>query len=123
MISSISNYNFPDHVRGDTFDGVQFTVTVNSLPIDLTLAIINMDLRSKLTNEVAKSFTTVNSGGLTIILPPENGQFTFDSQIIDVPAGTYAYDIEIVFSNGVVKTYIGGIWNILQDITYTTETN
>ena len=118
-----SNYNFPDHVRGDTFNGVVFTVLVNASPVDFTNAILTMDLRPLGGGDVVKTFTTIDSGGLTIQDPPTSGKFSLDQQIIDLPSATYEYDIEMDFSNGVVKTYIGGTWTILQDVTHGTETN
>ena len=109
-------YNFPDHIKGDTFNGVEFTLEVNSLPVDLTNASIKMYLKtqSKACDVVAK-FTTDN-GKLTIT-DAVNGVFQFDNQIININAGTYDYDIEITLNNGTIKTYIKGTWKILQDIT------
>ena len=116
-----TNYNFPSAVRGDTFNGLKFTVLVNDIAVDLTNATIIMDLRLTPTGVVVKSFTTVGSGGITINSDPTTGKFVFDAQIIDLPAAKYVYDIEIDFQSGLIKTYIGGTWEIIQDVTYTTE--
>jgi hypothetical protein len=114
--SGMGHYNFPDHVKGDTFDGTLFTIKVNGVPLDLNSAHIDMDLRLEPLGVIAKTFSS-DTGGI-IIYNPSDGQFTVDPQIVDVPAGDYYYDIEITLSNGVVKTYVGGRWKILQDITY-----
>jgi hypothetical protein len=116
--SGVSNHNFPNTVKGDTFDGAVFTITRNSTAIDLTDAEIIMHLRLTPTGAIVDSFTTVGGGGLTIDADPTLGKFVFDSQIINLPAATYVYDIQIEFSNGVVKTYVGGKWTILQDVTH-----
>ena len=118
MSAGVSNYNFPDHIKGDTFNGKTFTVTLNAVALNLTSAIINMDMRLTPTGTVVKSFTSVGSGGITINANPVLGKFTLDAQLIDIAVGEYWYDIEIELSSGVVKTYIGGRWTILQDITY-----
>jgi len=111
----MSTYNFPTHVQGDTFNGVSFTVTVNSVALDLTSAIVECEF-----NRVGFSrrevLTTVSSGGITIT-DAANGIFEVDEQIISWPPGIYTYDCEIILSNGNVKTYFGGTWEITADIT------
>ena len=116
-----TTYDFPDHVRGDTMEKVTFTVTVNASPLDLTSAIIKMDLRKASDREVndgdlLKQFTTVASGGITIT-DAVNGVFEVDEQVVDVIPGTHDYDIEFALSGGEVKTYISGNWTITQDVT------
>jgi hypothetical protein len=115
--TNTARYDFPQHVKGDTFNGVQFTVTVNAVPLDLTAAHIKMDLRLTPLGVVAESFS--DGAGITIAVNPATGVFKFDAQVVNIPAATYYYDIEITLSNGVIKTYVGGRWTILQDITYT----
>ena len=41
-------------------------------------------------------------------------------QVVDILAMLYHYDIEITLSNGDVKTYIVGTWDIIQDVTQPT---
>ena len=113
-----SDYNFPNHVKGDTFDGVLFTLTVNTVALNLTGAVINMDLRLTKTGVSVERFTSVADEHITISATPTDGTFTFNEQIISVDAGNYFYDIEIVFPDTTVKTYIAGRWNIIQDVTY-----
>lgn len=111
-------YNLPDHIKGDTFVGTSFTVTVNTVALNLTNAVIKMQLKSNqnyLTSKAVLELSTVN-GGLTTA-NAANGIFQINSQIIDIPAGIYYYDIEIKLSDNTIKTYIKGQWKILQDIT------
>jgi hypothetical protein len=109
-------YNFPNHIKGDTFNGVEFTLEVNSVAVDLTNASILMYLKKqKAPCDVVASFST-DTTKITIT-DAVNGVFQFNNQIIDVPAATYDYDIQITLNNGNVKTYIKGTWTILQDIT------
>ena len=111
------NYNFQNHVKGDTFNGVLFTVTVNDVAFDLTGATITMDVRPTKTGSVVATYSTTTTG-ITISSPSTAGKFTFDEQIIDIAAAKYVYDIEIELSSGTVKTYIWGNWEITQDVTY-----
>lgn len=108
-------YDFPDHVKGDTFEGVQFTITVNSSALNLTGATIRMQMRLNSNAPVVKEFSVGN--GLTLTTPA-SGIFTFNKQVISVPPGVYYYDIQITLSNGDIKTYITGTWTIIQDITH-----
>ena len=116
MAENMEHYNLPSHVKGDTFNGILFTVTVNTVALDLTNAHIKMDLRLTPLGVVAKTFS--DGAGITISNSPTDGKFTIDAQIIDIAAANYYYDIEITLGNGLVKTYISGRWNILQDVTY-----
>lgn len=108
-------FNFPDHTKDDTFQGVQFTLEENSSPVDLTGASIRMMLKIDATSAPALTVSTPSSG-LTIT-DAVNGIFEFDEQIISVDAGQYLYDIEVTDSGGKVTTYVSGTWLICQDIT------
>jgi len=111
------NYNFKDHKKGDTFEGVTFEIKVNGSALDLTGASLKMELRAlEKTGAIAATFTDSSSGGLTIT-DESNGIFKFDKQVIDITAQTYYYDIQITLASGDVKSYIEGTWNIVQDIT------
>lgn len=108
-------YNFPDHVNNDTFNGVQFEVLVNAVAVDLTDADIKMQLRDG-TCRLVEEFSVDN--GKLELTDPINGIFTFKKQIISLVPIKYTYDIEIIFSNGDVKTWIKGEWKIIKDITH-----
>lgn len=114
---SIIIYNPPDARRRDTFKGTAFTITVNELPLDLTGASIKMSLKlSKELTTSALDLSTVN-GRIVIQNPTTDGKFNIVPQIIDVPAGTYWYAIQITLSDLSVHTYVEGRWKILQDVT------
>ena len=127
MDKCIGKYNFPTVKKGDTFDGLVFTVSVNGTRLPLTGASIAIDLRVTPKGESVKRFSTdTDEGGITILTAGTtptvdtggDGQFMLDKQIIDVLANTYKYDIEIILANTTVKTYVGGTWIISQDVTY-----
>ena len=109
------SYNF-SHIKGDTFDEVPFEILLNTVPIDLTGAVIRMQLRSECGGLVALSLTSVASAGITIT-NAVNGLFKINKQIIDIAAGNYSYDLEIRFADNTVKTWLSGAFLILCDIT------
>lgn len=111
-------YNFPTHIKGDTFDGALFTISLNATAIDLTDAIITMDLRETKNGVSVKRLTSVGDADITIDIDPTLGKFSINNQIIDVDAGRYYYDIQIEFPDNTVKTYVSGTWLITQDVTY-----
>lgn len=114
-------YNFDDHKKGDTFNGAEFTITVNSTPYVITGATITMSLVKRYGITPTLTLTNAVSGGLTIT-DGANGVFKIDEQVIDIDAGKYFYDIEIITADDVVKTYIEGTWTIIQDISEGTTT-
>jgi hypothetical protein len=113
----MKTYNFPDHYRGTTFDGATFTVSVNSLPLDLTDAEIKMQLRNSETATGAFALELSTENESISITTPEAGVFSILPKVINISATTYFYDIQITLPSGAVKTYIKGQWKILQNIT------
>jgi hypothetical protein len=111
-------YDFPSIIKGDTFNGVLFTLTLNTVPVDLTNAHINMDVRLTATGTLVKRYTSDASANITISATPTNGKFTFNQQIINIAAGNYKYDIEIELADGSIKTYVYGSFIVTQDVTY-----
>jgi hypothetical protein len=106
-----------NHIKGDTFDEVAFQLKINNVAVSLTGATIRMQLRKCFTDTFAAlSFTTVSSAGLTITNAAE-GRFKINTQIIDIEVYNYLYDIQITLASGVVKTYVQGSFNILNEVT------
>ena len=105
------------NIKGDTFEEVDFAITVNSIALNLTGYVIKMQLR-KQSCDVIKSLalTSVASAGITIT-NATGGLFKINKQIINIDPFNYVYDIELVSSLGVVKTYISGFFSITPDIT------
>jgi hypothetical protein len=108
-------YNFPPHIKGDTFEGKVFTILINGTPANLNGATIKMDLRKNKKETTPLTLRLMNGSGITILT---NGSFQINPQVIDIPEEEYYYDIEITFASGEVHTWIGGTWPIIQDITH-----
>lgn len=107
-------YNYPDTLFGDTFEGVQFTVTVNASPLDLTGATIKTEFRDLFSGALVK---TLEIGTGITVTDAVNGVFQVDAFIVDIPVGNHKHDVQITLADSRVKTYITGSWEILQDVT------
>lgn len=105
------------HIKGDTFNEVPFELKINSVAVNLTGATIKMQLKKCPTDVTpALSLTSVASAGITITTPA-SGLFKINTQIINIEAFNYYYDMQFTFSSGEVKTYINGQFTITQDVT------
>ena len=104
------------HIQGDTFEEVNFAVVKNSVALNLTGAVIKMQLKKECGGVPILSFTSVASAGLTIT-NAVGGLFKINKQIINIPEFNYLYDIEITFSDGTVKTWVEGNFVVKCDIT------
>lgn len=110
----MQEYNIPDILKGDTYEGVEFEVIVNSVAKNLTNTVIRcMFRRESKTGAIQK--TIFNGSGITKT-DAVNGIFEIDSFTVDFPVGKYYYDIQFNDA-GVIKTYVGGYWNVIQDVT------
>jgi len=108
-------YNFT-HIRGDTYRGAIFTITVNNEPLDLTNATILCQFKKSASFNPALTWTELN--GITIINTPLHNQFKFNSQIIDIESGNYVYDIQITLNSGDVVTYIKGNLTLVESVSH-----
>lgn len=106
-------YNIRARLAGDTWPGLSFTITVNEVPVDFTGCTVDMAFkrRSRL-------------GKLEWLLSSETGAITVDDNIITVTPrlltlkpDSYVYDLQVTFSDGTVRTYVKGSFQVLSDIT------
>ena len=113
-----ASYDFNDRYYGDTSDEVQFTVTKTvsnvTSALDLSGVSIRMHFKKEGTNRVVKSLDTTS--GITFV-DASNGVFKINSFLMELPPHNYDYDIEFTFSSGVVRTYLRGNFNVVNDIT------
>ena len=96
--------------RGDTFKQVDFQINVDNLPLDLTDAVIAIQLRKEAGSPIVLEPTIT-------ILNAIEGRFCIDEQIIDIQACGYKYDIQLTLASGEVYTWVSGIFTITDDIT------
>lgn len=103
------NYTIPDHISGTTFEGVQFTVTVNASPFDISGGSVELVLASV----ENKRYTMSSVKGDFSITDGVNGVFQMNSQIINIVPGTYYGSIFLTTSSGTKKAYIKVRWTLL----------
>lgn len=108
-----AEYNV-DVIRGDTYNGVEFTYLVNSVPVDLTNADIKIEFRySSKTGRLTK---TIEVGNGITITDAVNGVFRINAFVVLLDVGRHYYDIQLTL-NGEIKTYVEGVFTVLQDVT------
>jgi hypothetical protein len=103
------------HIKGDTFYEVDFEILKNQEAIDLTDAIIRMQVRQNYGGAIVLNFTSIDEEGITIT-DAVDGKFKINQRIIDIPAFNYIYDIQFTIG-GVVKTYVSGNFLVTNDVT------
>ena len=111
-------YSFPNPLkRGDTFNGHQFEVLLNSVPVNFTGAVVKIQARRVPGSKVILEWTTAN-GGITISGASNNiiNMETKTGLQMEVEPGTYMFDLNVVLSNGVTNTYVEGTFIIKNDI-------
>jgi hypothetical protein len=104
------------HIKGDTFEAVNFAVVKNTVALSLTGAVIKMQLKKECNGVAILALTSVASAGLTIT-NAAGGLFKINQQIINIAEFNYVYDIQITFSDGTVKTWVEGNFVVKCDIT------
>ena len=104
------------HIKGDTFEAVNFQMIVNSVALNLTGCTLRMQLRKEYGGVIFLALTSVASAGITIT-NPSSGIFAINRQIINLDAFNYIYDIELIKADGTVKTYVSGNFSITNDVT------
>ena len=104
-----------EHYKGDTFLEVPFEILIDGNALNLTGAIIKMQLRKNYEKDVALEFSTTNNK--IQIVNVSLGTFKIVEQIIDIESFEYLYDLQITLSISDVETYVKGKFNILNDIT------
>lgn len=111
----MADTNLTTHYKGDTFNGTEFTILVNNAAPDNALASVILTVRPELRSSTKHQLSSGN--GMTIT-DAANWVFQIDPQIINWSAANYYYDIQCTDSEGNVKTYVKGRWEITQDVTY-----
>ncbi len=114
-METLNNYSFNPHVKGNTYRGTEFTIQVAGVAVNLTGCDIVMHLRLQPTHPT-KYELSITSGHISIT-DAAAGKFTLNEVKIDFPAGNYYYDCQITFPDESVKTFFGGRFPIIQNIT------
>jgi len=100
--------------RNDTLE-LTFTITDGSaVAISLSTADVKMQIRNRPDGDILQTLTEGN--GITVG-GASNNVITVSKIISIENGGTYAYDLQATFSNGIVTTYVKGYFILYEDIT------
>ena len=104
--------------KGDTWNGIpSITLQKNGNPIVIPNdASIYMQIKNDCEDSIAEQ-TLSTANGCISITDGANGTFRINPTIINIPSGTYVYDIQINFSSTLIKTYMRGSLTVVQDVT------
>lgn len=100
--------------RNDTWSQVM-VITANDVPVSLIGAEVEIQVRKTANATTAAMTLTETNGGITVG-GVNNNQITINYPV-DIAAGTYVYDMVVLFPNGNEKTYIWGNFIVYEDIT------
>jgi hypothetical protein len=113
-------YNIPDHKKGDTFLGLDIEVLVDDVLIDTADYEVKLQVRRSpnKTSPVVLEFST-EAFTIERVEPTSSGVIRLVEQIVDIPAGTYVYDIQFdeLSDRGLRKTWLEGTWKITTEVT------
>lgn len=95
--------------QNDTFSKV-ITLTQDGDPVDLSNAVVSMQIRGASGTAVLLSLTEGN--GLTVVDNTIAIQKT-----IPLEKGRYKYDLQVIYNGNIVRTYLAGSFTVQSDIT------
>lgn len=100
----MSKYNFPKAKFRNSYNTVKFSIKRNNISIDLTDTVISVKI---IKSEVIKAiFSTTN--GKVLITDAADGKFETAFGVINLIDDNYLHEIEILYPNGELKTYLKG---------------
>jgi len=107
-------YNLPEHISGDTWCGISgITIVRNGLPLDLTGAKAEINVKFQIDSPLILQFKTENDT-IIILDPPEDGVIQVPDQIVDIPPAVYTWNLKITLASGEVDTFVSGKWPIIK---------
>jgi hypothetical protein len=100
--------------RNDTW-GQTFAILANDVAVNLAGSTIVIQVRESASSSTSLLTLSTTTSTITIT-GASNNQVTLN-KVVNIPAGTYTYDMNVTFPSGVVKTYIWGTFIVQEDIT------
>ena len=108
-----ANYNI--QIWKDDNWAQTFALFANTVPIDIVDAYCEIQIRPSINSTTVSATLDSDGNGITLG-GPDNNLITVDYPIT-IDAGSYVYDMTIVFPGNFTKTYIWGNFVVYQDIT------
>lgn len=94
---------------GTTWRGMTLTLTQSGSPVDITGALIEMEVKRNHCSDSVLEFST--NDGTIVINNPTLGKFYFPSRYIDITPTTYNFACKMTL-NGNVDQIFSGTWTI-----------
>lgn len=98
--------------RNDTWIQV-YALTANDVPINISGATVNIQVRKGCDGTLALSVT--NGNGATIG-GASNNEITVN-KLVNIDKGTYKWDMQVTQVGGTVRTYLEGQFIVYDDVT------
>lgn len=104
-------YNFKTQYAGDTFRGLQITVSRTSNSVTTPEDLSHVNIVFTLSKLGAITLKKEVGSGISLV-DAVNGVFKIDS-FTNPSIGNYVYDIEFRYPHGVIETYLTGSFKII----------
>lgn len=105
------------HTSGDTWRGLSLTLTLNDLPMDLTGARVDMQMR-KLPSATAALYTWSSAGvDPTITITDALGGAVSIAKRVVTSICKLHFDVQVTTADGDVRTVLSGELPIVEDVT------
>jgi len=98
--------------KGNTWE-TKFTVFKDSVPVNLSAAEVRIQIRRKATSTSAE-VTITEADGITVG-GVSNNEIAV-SRRVNIAAGDYVWDL-LVINAGMYKTYVGGKFQVVEEVT------
>ena len=111
-------YDIPTHISGDTWEGINsITFQRNNSALNLTNALVEMEVLRSIDSPVVFSLNSTNSG--ILVTNPLNGTISIPATTVNIPVDIYKWRIRLTLENNEVKTYLMGHWPIVSNLPQT----
>ena len=106
-------YNIRARLAGDTWPGVSFTISVNEVPVDFTGCTVDMAFKRRSKLGKLEWLLSSDTGAIVIL----DNIITVTPRLLTLDPDNYVYDLQVVFPDETVRTYVTGNFTVLKDIT------
>jgi hypothetical protein len=96
--------------KGDTLYKTLTFTDANDDPLDLSTCTVTMQVRRKAGETVLISLT--EGDGLTV-----SSNTVLIDHLVTIAKGSYLWDLQFEYDSGIVRTYVGGSFDVENDIT------
>lgn len=112
-------FDFADHYKGDGLKSFDIKLKFKTgTPVDLTDAVVRMQLRTLYSRKSAFEFSSLGDGEALLTIDAVEGVISFPTlPTWEIPSYVYDYDLQVEHASGFVATYLKGKWKVNQDIT------